>query len=73
MGKKTGNKKRESALNKNFLKNNILEFFEANPNKSFNYRQIAGKFEINDSAGKQVLQNILSELKGNEQIAVAAG
>jgi ribonuclease R len=69
MAKKFKKKKKESTINRNLLKNNILEFLEANPTKSYNYKQIAGKFEINDNSGKQILLNLLGELKSNEQIA----
>ena len=46
----------------------ILKMLNKNSQQSFNYKQIAGKIDIEDANGKQQIINILEELKQNKRI-----
>jgi len=46
----------------------ILKMLNKNSQQAFNYKQIAGKIDIQDANGKQQIINILEELKQNKRI-----
>ena len=50
------------------LTRDILQVFNQNPNKILNYKQIAGKLDINDSHGRNQIIKELTELKTQERI-----
>ena len=50
------------------LTRDILQIFNQNSNKVLNYKQIAGKLNINDSNGRNQIIQKLSELKTQERI-----
>ena len=51
-----------------YLSKDILQIFNQNSNKVLNYKQIAGKLNINDSHGRNQIIEKLSELKTQERI-----
>ena len=48
---------------KSFLRNNTIDLFSKNPQKIFNYKQICGLFDINDSSLRKLINDILFELR----------
>ncbi|MBE9467810.1 MAG: ribonuclease R [Bacteroidetes bacterium] len=63
MHKKT---KKTLTLNKKTLTNKIIGLFSNNSTKTFNYKQISKRLDINDTATKQLTTLILSELAKDE-------
>ncbi|NER09943.1 RNAse R [Muriicola jejuensis] len=61
-------KKRTKQHRKNEITRGIFEVLEKEPTKSFNYKQIASKLEINDTEGRNFLIKRLGELKAKERI-----
>ncbi|WP_139957260.1 ribonuclease R [Flavicella sediminum] len=59
--KKKGNVVRE-------LTSKILKVFGKNPNKIFNYKQIAGKLELTDAIGRSQVIKKLEDLKGQGKL-----
>ena len=51
-----------------YLTKDILQIFNQNSNKVLNYKQIAGKLNINDSHGRNQIIEKLSDLKTQERI-----
>ncbi|MEZ2413704.1 ribonuclease R [Muriicola sp. E247] len=64
----TKKKKRANQHRKNEITRGIFEVLEKEPNKSFNYKQIASKLEINDTEGRNILIKRLGQLKAKERI-----
>ncbi|MCK4663431.1 MAG: ribonuclease R [Bacteroidales bacterium] len=60
--------KKKKSFNKRTLSNKILGIFSNNPTKSYNYKQIAQKFEIKDIATKQLITTILYEFVEYENL-----
>ncbi len=69
--KKKGKKKGEE-LNKQILINLIIGFFTSNPNKIYNYKQIAKQFDIKDVATRGLITAILYELRDNGTLVETA-
>jgi ribonuclease R/exosome complex exonuclease DIS3/RRP44 len=61
-------KKRTKQHRKNEITRGIFEVLEKEPTKSFNYKQIASKLEINDTEGRNLLISRLGQLKAKERI-----
>ena len=61
-------KKRAKSHRKNEITKGIFTVLEADPNKSFNYRQIAAKLKISDTEGRNLLIKRLAQLKGKKRI-----
>ena len=63
-------KKKKRAKNhlNNEITRGIFTVLEAEPNKSFNYKQIAAKLNITDTEGRNLLINRLSELQNKNRI-----
>ena len=63
-------KKKKRAKNqlKNEITKGIFTVLEAEPNKSFNYKQVASKLSINDTEGRNQLIKRLSELHKKNRI-----
>ncbi len=59
---KTGKRKSSQRINKQILTNKIIGLFTNNPNKTYNYKQIAKQFEIKDEGQKALISAILYEL-----------
>lgn len=62
-GKKKKTKKQDNRLNKKILTNGIMGYFFDNPQKVFNYKQIASHFNIKDEGVKNQINAILIELR----------
>ena len=65
--------KRKSKIKKkgNPIKNlnqNILQIFYNNPNKNFNYKQIAAKLNIQDSDGRNQIIKSLKEMEASDRL-----
>ncbi len=65
--KKRADKQRKSEITKG-----IFSVLESDPDKSFNYKQIASKLGISDPAGRNMIIKRLGQLAGNEKIAEVA-
>ncbi len=61
-------KKRAKSHRKNEITKGIFTVLETDPNKSFNYRQIAAKLKISDTDGRNLLIKRLAQLKGKKRI-----
>jgi ribonuclease R len=55
-------KKKTGGLNKVTMANSILGIFSKNPNKTYNYKQIARQLLISGSSEKRVIIQVLNEL-----------
>lgn len=51
------------------LNQRILQVFHKNPNKNFNYKQIAAKLDIQDSDGKNQIIKMLKELETEDRLS----
>lgn len=60
-----GKNKSKRILNKKSLTNKVRGIFTNNLNKSYNYKQIAGKLNIKEAAKRKQVNAILNELKNN--------
>ncbi|PLX17264.1 MAG: ribonuclease R, partial [Marinilabiliales bacterium] len=58
-------KKKVGNLNKQILTNLIIGYFTSNPDKIYNYKQIANQFDIKDVATRGLITAILYELRDN--------
>ncbi|MCG8411768.1 MAG: ribonuclease R [Bacteroidales bacterium] len=56
-------KTKSKGLNKQMLLNKIIGLFTNNPNKTYNYKQIAKQFDIRDNATKALITSSLYELR----------
>jgi len=54
---------------KDTFTNTILSIFGANPFKAYNYKQVAKLLGVKDKAGKDLIANILEELKKSGQLS----
>ena len=61
-------KKRTKQHRKNEITRGIFEVLEKEPTKSFNYKQIASKLQIDDTEGRNLLIERLGQLKAKERI-----
>ncbi|GGD50213.1 ribonuclease R [Muriicola marianensis] len=61
-------KKRATQHRKNEITRGIFEVLEKEPNKTFNYKQIASKLQIDDTEGRNILIKRLGQLKAKERI-----
>jgi len=66
MGKKFANKKQ--GQKKGHFFEEILNFLSKNPNKTFNYKQIAADLNITDQSQKLMINTILEELKATDTV-----
>lgn len=71
--KKNNNSKKSPKLELSRLKKNsfiagILNVFTANPLKPFNYRQISSQLGVEDKASRELIKNMLADLKSVEAI-----
>jgi ribonuclease R/exosome complex exonuclease DIS3/RRP44 len=64
----TKKKKRAKNHIKNEITKGIFTALETEPNKTFNYKQIASKLDISDSEGRNILIKKLAELSQNNRI-----
>ena len=65
----TRKKKRKSSKNKiSNLTNTILSILKKERNKSFNYKQIAAKLDVNDANSRNKIIKTLAELAAKKQI-----
>ncbi|MBT8187563.1 MAG: ribonuclease R, partial [Croceitalea sp.] len=62
------NRKRARSQRKNEITKGIFTVLENEPNKSFNYKQIASKLDISDTQGRNELIKKLGQLKQKERI-----
>jgi ribonuclease R len=69
MAKKFTSKKH--GVKKSYLFEEILGVLSRNPNKSFNYKQIAAELNITDHSQRLLLVSILEELRENEAVSEA--
>jgi ribonuclease R/exosome complex exonuclease DIS3/RRP44 len=65
-------KKRAKNQQNNELTKGIFTVLEAEPNKSFNYKQIASKLQITDTQGRNLLIKRLEELSSKKRIQQTA-
>ena len=70
MAKKKKNKKDKSLVtfNKSRLKKAILDEFYAQPNKTFNYKQISAQLNISDPESRKLVFLVLEELAESENL-----
>ncbi len=61
-------KKRNKGVSKKELSNNVLAVFSQHPKRIYNYRQIAAQLLITSSAEKNLITEILNELKEKEAL-----
>lgn len=61
-------KKRTNNHRKNEITKGIFEILEKESGKSFNYKQIASKLNINDTEGRNILIKRLGQLQAKERI-----
>jgi ribonuclease R len=61
-------KKRNKGVSKKELSNNVLAVFSQHPKRIYNYRQIAAQLLITSAAEKNLITEILSELKEKEAL-----
>ena len=61
-------KKRARSQRKNEITKGIFSVLEKEPNKSFNYKQIAAKLDISDTQGRNELIKRLAQLRQKERI-----
>ena len=61
-------KKRARSHRKNEITKGIFTILEAEPKKSFNYRQIAAKIDIKDTEGRNLLIKKLGQLRDKKRI-----
>lgn len=52
------------------LKNDVLNVFKSNPQKQFNYKQIAAQIDIDSQTMKKKLMSVLQQLSDEEQIYI---
>jgi len=60
--------KKENILNKEILTNKITGIFSNNPGKIFNYKQLSKFLGIKDQNYRQLVVQVLGELKSSEQL-----
>ena len=63
-----GKNKRTNNYNKDALSNKILGVFSNNPGKTLNYKQLSKFLGIRDEGQRQLIVQVLNELKHTEQI-----
>ncbi|MBL7471468.1 ribonuclease R [Robertkochia sediminum] len=61
-------KKRSEKQRKNEITKGIFSVLESNPDKSYNYKQIAARLDITDTAGRNLIIKRLGELVGKQRI-----
>ncbi|MCW3084955.1 MAG: rnr [Bacteroidetes bacterium] len=66
MGKQFRSKKQ--GPKKSYFFEEILNFLSKNPNKTFNYKQIASELNITDQSQRIMINTILAELKANDSV-----
>ena len=59
---KYNKKTKQEPPKNNSLKNRIMEVFATNPERGYNYKQIAGLLKINDTASRGLVNTIIQEL-----------
>ena len=62
------NRSKSSGFNKKNLKNAILTVFYDNPQKSFNYKQLAGELGVKDPEIRRLVSVVLDELADDNTI-----
>jgi len=62
------NKRKKTIPKKSELTRQVLGVFTNFPTRQFNYKQIAGKLGIKDGHGRRIINEILKELKENENL-----
>ncbi len=67
MGKQFRSKKQ--GPKKSYFFEEILNFLSKNPNKTFNYKQIASELNITDQSQRIMINTILAELKANDSVS----
>ena len=70
MGRKKKKQKRKNlpAYNRKTLRNYILDIFRNEPNKLFNYKQIAKRLDIKDNQTRNLINTVLYDLTGEETL-----
>jgi len=61
--KKSKSKNTNEGLNRKVLMGKLIGIFNNHPNKTFNYKQLASSLEIKDNSQKNLIINILIELR----------
>ncbi|HAN18861.1 MAG: ribonuclease R [Bacteroidetes bacterium GWC2_33_15] len=61
--KSNRSKKRNDGLTRKIMMGKIAGIFSNHPGKTFNYKQLASKLEIKDNSQKNLIINILTELR----------
>ena len=67
MGRRRKSGKKSNKL-KDFIKEQVLEFFKNSPKKSYNLKQIASNVGINDRESRKLVYFVLSELSENQTL-----
>lgn len=68
MGKKKKNRHNETTFNKKNLKKEILAVFYDHPQKTYNYKQLAGELHLKDPEIVRLIHVVLDELCENEKL-----
>ena len=61
----TRNKKQTKGKNQNWkliLTSEVTQLFSANPNRQFNYKQVASLLEVNNTQNRKLVYSILQEM-----------
>ena len=66
--RKKSNQSKKGNVIKN-LDQKILQVFHKNPNKNFNYKQIAAKLDIQDSSGRNQIIRMMKELEAKDRLS----
>jgi len=65
-------KKKTKKIEKaNTFVKNVLDVFNGNPLSSFNYKQVAGRLGISDSASRDLVKGIIEKLEQNGDLVVS--
>ena len=65
-------KKKTKKIEKaNTFVRNVLDVFNGNPLSSFNYKQVAGRLGISDSASRDLVKGIIEKLEQNGDLVVS--
>lgn len=68
----TRRKKSNQSKKGNVIKNldeKILQVFHKNPNKNFNYKQIAAKLDVQDSSGRNQIIRTMKDLEAKDRLS----
>lgn len=63
-----GRSRKKSGISKELVKEQVISILSKSPQQSFNYKQIAKKLNISDTAERQMISDILIELEKKSEV-----